>query len=119
MAEQIIGLMDVVGSGLCVAYDDGDRVHAAIIEAIKKGDKVRLSFKGVEDLTSTFLNAAVGQLYGELSEEELKECLLPPSDASQEDLALLKRVVETAKNFFGDQPKFREAVNEVMGYDYE
>lgn len=119
MAEQMIVLTEVVGSGLCVAYDDGERVHAAILKAIKKGDRVRLSFRGVEDLTSTFLNAAVGQLYGELSEEELKECLLPPCDASQEDLALLKRVVETAKNFFADQPKFREAVNEVMGYDYE
>lgn len=119
MAEQTINLSKVVGSDLCVASDDGDKVHAAIVAAIKNGDKVRLSFEGVGDLTSAFLNSAVGQLYGEFDQEELKKCMLPPVGASQEDLALLKRVVETAKEFFRDPDRFRKLVNEVMGYDHE
>jgi len=119
MPEQIVKLSEIVGSDICVAADDGEKVHAAIVAAMDKGNRVRLSFEGVGDLTSAFLNSAVGQLYGEFAEEELKESLLPPIDASQEDLALLKRVVETAKEFFRDPDKFRKAVNEVMGYEYE
>ena len=117
MGERIINLAKIAGGGLCIASDDGDKVHQAIIEAIKQGDKVILSFQGVEDLTSAFLNAAVGQLYGKYSEEELKVFMLPPVDASSEDLALLKRIVERAKDFFRNPERYKQAAREVLGDD--
>jgi hypothetical protein len=119
MGEQIIGLASVTGSKFCIASDDGEKVHSLIAEAIKAGDKIRLSFAGVEDLTSAFLNAAVGQLYGEFAEDFLKATMLPPIDASPDDLVLLKRVVDRAKDFFRDPERHRQAANEVLGEEDE
>ena len=117
MSPVDIRIASVVGSELCLASDDGEKVHAAIVKAIREGNKVRLSFKGVEDLTSAFLNAAVGQLYGEFSESYLKDAMLPPTDASQEDLELLKRVVDRARDFFRDPEKHRRIMKEILGED--
>ena len=119
MADQIIRIADVVGSGLCIASDDGDKVHAKIADAIKRGDKLQLSFAGIQDLTSAFLNSAVGQLYGEFPEAQLKASLLPPVEASPDDLTLLKRVVERAKEYFKDRAAFDKAEREVLGDDNE
>ena len=100
MSEQVsISVYEVVGNGLCVASDDGQKVNDQIAVALRKGKKVRLSFKNVESLTATFLNAAVGQLYGEFSERKIKSNL-EVVDMEPDDLFLLKRVVDTAKEYF-------------------
>jgi len=36
-------------------------------------------------------------------------------DIQQDDIALLKRVVETAKQYFKDPKKFDQAVEETLG----
>lgn len=110
----IIRVHEVVGSGLCVASDDGLKVHDQIAAALREGRKAELSFKDVEGLTSAFLNAAVGQLYSEFSNEEIKFGL-SVSDMEQEDLELLKRVVETAKEYFKDPDRYSRASREVLG----
>ena len=117
MAETItLKVAEVAGGPSCVASEDGDKVYRAIVEAIRRGKRVRLSFEGVEDLTSAFLNAAVGQLYkGDLSEEDIRNHLEQPIDASPNDLVLLRRVVERAKEFFKNPAPFEHGVNSVLG----
>jgi len=101
-----------------VASEDGEKVYDAIVAAIRAGKRVQLSFAGVEDLTSAFLNAAVGQLYkGDLPEHVIRSSLAQPIDASPEDRVLLKRVVERAKAFFKNPEPFHQAALEVMGKD--
>ena len=118
MAEPItIRVFEVVGSALCVASDDGQKVHDQIAAALREGQKVQLSFLGVKSLTSAFLNAAVGQLYSKFSEDEVKNGLLVSDDIEQEDLDLLKRVVETAKEYFEDPEQVLNARREVLGDD--
>jgi hypothetical protein len=107
---------EIVGNPLCVASDDGQKVHDRIAAALKEGVRVNLSFLNVKSVTSAFLNAAVGQLYGEFSEEKIRESL-QVSHADQDDLALLKRVVETAKAYFKDPAKFTAAMSDVLGDD--
>jgi hypothetical protein len=65
-------------------------------------------------LTSAFLNAAIGQLYGEFDEKEIR-ALLTVANIQPDDLALLKRVVDTAKLYFSDPQQFEIAVTEAMG----
>ena len=52
-----IKVFEIVGSKLCVASSDGQKVHDQIAVALKAGKQVRLSFSDVESLTSAFLNA--------------------------------------------------------------
>jgi hypothetical protein len=111
-------IVDIVGSGFCFASADGQKVHDAIVAGLRNGRRVRLSFEDVDALTSAFLNVAVGQLYGEFSEDEIKAGL-SVTGASRDDLHILKRVVDRAKEFFRDPARFHEAVKEVLGEDNE
>ncbi|MXY92902.1 MAG: DUF4325 domain-containing protein [Caldilineaceae bacterium SB0664_bin_27] len=107
-----ISVFEVVGSPLCVASDDGQKVHDRLAIALKKARRVLLSFHNISTMTSAFLNAAIGQLYGSFTEEQIRS-LLKVEDIEPEDAALLKRVVETAKLYFSDPKRFDQVVNET------
>ena len=109
-----LSVFEIVGSPLCVASDDGQRVFERIANALKEERSVSVSFRNVTSLTSAFLNAAIGQLYGSFNENEIR-AHLKVKDMQADDLALLKRVVDTAKEYFKDPKHFDKAVEEVLG----
>jgi hypothetical protein len=108
-----VKVFEIVGNGFCVSSDDGQKIHDQIAIALREGRNVNLSFLNVDSLTSAFLNAAIGQLYGEFSGEQIKAGL-SVKDMSNDDLALLKRVVDTAKQYFKDPEQFIKARKEVL-----
>ena len=57
---------DIVGGPLCVSTEDGQRLHDKILPLLEAGTPLVLSFERIDTLISAFLNAAIGQLYGEL-----------------------------------------------------
>ena len=114
----VINILEVVGSAHCTASEDGQKVYKFIQEALREGKQITLSFKNIEDLTSAFLNAAIGQLYNEFSEQDIKDHITI-TDASQDDLILLKRVVIRAKEFFKNPDRFKNTVREMLGDDDE
>jgi hypothetical protein len=111
-----LSVFEIVGSPFCVASDDGQRVHDRLAAALRAGYGVRLSFYNVTIVTSAFLNAAIGQLYGEFDEAQIRS-LLKVSDIADDDVMLLKRVVETAKHYFSDPQTFTQAIQETQGSD--
>ena len=114
MSQSIsISVFEAVGSPLCVASEDGKKVYSRLTSAIKQNRSVSLSFRNVSMLTSAFLNTAVGQLYGEFNEKQIR-ALLKVEDMEADDLALLKRVAETAKLYFQDAQRFKEPLNESI-----
>ena len=114
MSENIrISMFEIVGSPFCVASDDGQRIHDRLDVALKANREVALSFCNVTALTAAFLNAAIGQLYGTFSEKHIRN-LLKVEDAEQDDLALLKRVVDNAKLYFKDPKRYDQVVREAI-----
>ena len=114
MSEDIkISVFGIVGSPLCVASGDGQRVYERLNTALEAGREIVLSFHNVTTLTSAFLNAAIGQLYGTFSEEQVRD-QLKLEDMAQDDLALLKRVVDNAKLYFKDPKRFDKVVEETQ-----
>jgi hypothetical protein len=109
-------IFEIVGSPLCVASSDGQKVYDRLEAALKEGRSVMLSFHNITTLTSAFLNAAIGQLYGLFTENQIRS-LLKVQGIQPDDLALLKRVVETAKQYFKNPQKFNQAVRETLGGD--
>ena len=107
-----INVFEVVGSPLCVASDDGQRVFERIASAFKEEKNVTISFLNVSSMTSAFLNAAIGQLYGSFSQDQIRAGL-KVKDMQPDDLALLKRVVDTAKQYFKDPKRFNRAVQDA------
>lgn len=119
MSEPItLRIYEIVGSSLCVASQDGQKVFEQISQALKDGKKVKLSFQNVESLTSAFLNAAVGQLYGFFDHNLLRESL-SVTEIEKNDLALLSRVIDTAKQYFKDPAVIEAVRKEAMGDDDE
>jgi len=113
----VLSIFEIVGSPLCVASGDGQKVYDRLAAALKEeGGNVTLSFRNITTVTSAFLNAAIGQLYGSFSEEQVRSMLVV-QDIQSDDLALLKRVVETAKQYFKNPDKFNQAVRESLGED--
>ncbi len=113
-----INIVSTIGNKICVAPEDGEKVYQKIREALREDKNVEISFEGIEDLTSLFLNIAIGQLYNEFEHEELKR-RLSVTDASPQDLETLKRCVERAKEYFEDSERFHSAADEILGEDNE
>jgi uncharacterized protein DUF4325 len=110
----VLSIFEIVGSPLCVASSDGQKVYDRLAVILKEGRSVTISFLNITTLTSAFLNSAVGQLYGTFREEQIRSSL-NVQDIQSDDLALLKRVVETAKQYFKNPKKFDQAVRETLG----
>ena len=88
--------------GSCSSSAAGRRAFKRIHQAIGLGKGVKLSFEGVLVVTPTFLNEALGQLYGHFSEADVRRSL-SIVNATQEQLALLKRGVDNAKSYFASK----------------
>ena len=114
MPEDIrISMFEIVGGSLCVASSDGQKIYDRLAAALKADRHVILSFHKVTTLTAAFLNAAIGQLYGTFSEEQIRS-LLKVENIELDDLALLKRVVDTAKLYFKDPQRFDQVLQEKL-----
>ena len=70
-----ISAFEVVGSPFCVALSDGQTICDHLTAALKADRGIALSFRNVTTLTAAFLNAAIGQLYGIFSEEQIRSRL--------------------------------------------
>lgn len=117
MPDLIINIARTAGTGICVAASDGHKVYNAISDGIRRGDRVVLSFENVTRITTAFLNTAVGQLYSEFSEGEVKNSMAPPINANSAQLLRLKMVVDRAKAYFKNPEGQRKIFSEITGLD--
>lgn len=97
-----LSLREIVGRGYAVDDAAGLRVFDQIAQAFRNGQRVELSFANVELTIPAFLNVAIGQLYSGFTEDEIR-ARVTVTDISQQDLALVKLVVDNAKAYFRRQ----------------
>ena len=106
----------IVGSPLCVATEDGQKVFDQIAPFLERGHSVELSFLNVEIMATAFLNTAIGQLYGQFEEETI-DSLLIVRDLLPEDETLLALVKESSKRYFEDPDRYDRYFHEEMGIE--
>jgi len=114
MENSTINIVNTVGDSFCVEAEDGQKVFEMIKKALAENRKVTLSFLNVEMLTTAFLNTAVGQLYRDFPEDEIRENL-KVENISQSGLVSLKRVVDRAKLYYKDPEAMQRSINDIMG----
>lgn len=100
-------LHDLVGP-LAITQTDGETVYAALCKGLDRGLPVCIDFTGIENITTLFLNAAIGHLYGAYREAEL-DALLSFDGLDDDFRSLVTLVVNRAKQFYAD-PKVRAAI---------
>ena len=116
MEISTISIVNTIGDIFAVEAEEGQKVYDLIKKAFDNGNKVVLSFLNVEMMTTAFLNTAVGQLYKDYTEEEIKD-FLSVKNISDSGLAILKRVVDTAKLYYKDPDTFKrmqESIDEIL-----
>ncbi|GAI40405.1 unnamed protein product [marine sediment metagenome] len=113
MERKIINIFDVVGGKAAVSTEDGERLFRTISAFLEKDFEVVLDFINIETLTSTFLNAAIGQLYSKFDSPFLKENLKVDNLCS-EDRELMIKVIDRAKEYFKDKENVEKDIREAF-----
>lgn len=113
MYDTKINVVSTIGDGFCVAAEDGQKVFELIWGALKDQKSVIVSFQNVEMLTAAFLSTAIGQLYKDFSESDIKSHL-KVSDISDSGKVALKRVVDTAKLYYRDPKALQKSINSIL-----
>ncbi|MFW6298031.1 MAG: STAS-like domain-containing protein [Desulfosalsimonas sp.] len=109
MKEHItIRVADIIGSPLCISAEDGQKVYEKLVPLLEQDRKVTISFERVTTIISLFLNTAIGQLYGVFEEDRLN-ALLSVTGLTDDDLEMLKRVVDNAKKYYANPQSFDQA----------
>ena len=103
-----IRIADLIGGQLCISAEDGQKVFDKVEPLLKNNKQVTISFDRVSMLISLFLNVAIGQLYGEFKEEEIRS-LVQVEGLAEDDLELLKRVVDNAKKYYANSKAYDSA----------
>jgi len=105
MKNVTINIFGLIDSNMAVSEKDGIFLYNKIVKELNKSDvKVILDFNDISLITSKFLNAAVGQLYGQYDSSFLKEHL-GFKNLKKEYVELFKIVVEMASKYFKDRKK--------------
>ena len=113
MESITINIVNTIGDVYGVEAEDGQKVYELLKKAIDGGQKVILSFLNIEMLTTAFLNTAIGQLYKDYSEEQVKN-MLQVTDISDSGKVSLKRVVDTAKLFYSDPDALKRSIDDII-----
>jgi len=103
-----INVHDLFGENL-LTPEEGERLLALAHEELASGRSTILDFAGVRIVTSAFLNAAIGRLYGSFSPDVVRQ-LLSVENLSDIGRFTLKRVVENSKAYYAS-PEYRGAVD--------
>lgn len=94
---------------------EGVKVYEAIEKQLDNKNKVEVDFSNITMVVSSFLNAAIGKLYGKYSNEEITK-YVKVVGLSHDDIELLEEIViPNAKSFYADQTKIETIEKTVMG----
>lgn len=118
MQEIKVNIFELISSHAAVATDDGNKLYERINKIFQSKNKVVLDFNNIELITSTFLNSSIGRLYGNYNNSFIKEHL-SIINLNDDDLLLLKKVVERAKEYFTQKEKMEKGIREVLGDEEE
>ncbi|HLS31132.1 MAG TPA: STAS-like domain-containing protein [Flavobacteriaceae bacterium] len=113
MKTRQINIVNIIGDNYAVEAEEGQKVYNQIVAAIDKNFKVNLSFLNIDMVTTAFLNSAVGQLYGNYSEEKIRKHFMV-SNMSESGKISLKRVVETAKLHYKDADALKRSIEDIL-----
>lgn len=110
-----IDVKEVIQRTQATVRTEGVKVYEAIEKYLEKKEKVEVDFSNITVVVSSFLNAAIGKLYGKYSEEFISEHVNVVG-LSDDDVELLNDIViPNAKSFFENQAKIENIEKNVIG----
>lgn len=109
-----IDVYNIVGGEYCIEADEGQKVFDNIIKALKGDRSVIISFKNVTRVTTAFLNSALGQLFKDNTEEEIRD-KISYEDITEVDKMRVNRVYKNAKLYYDDPEGMKKTIEDILG----
>lgn len=91
----------------------GDKIYKLIVDGFNQKEKVYIDFSDMTTILSTFLNNAIGTLYKDYTSEFLNENL-KIENLCKDDLFILKRVIDRAKDFYAKPQVIQSVLDENL-----
>lgn len=111
-----VNIFELISSHAAVSTDDGDKLYERINKILQSKNKAVLDFNNIELITSTFLNSSIGKLYGYYESSFIKDHL-SIENLSDDDILLLKKVIDRAKEYFFEKEKVEKGIRETFKDD--
>ena len=115
--KTIIRIFEQVGGNAAVSSEDGDNLYKLIDKAFEGNSKVVLDFQNIELVITPFLNASIGQLYNKYDSVYLNSNL-EIINLSPDDLAIMRKVIQRAKEYFLNKGQMDAFINDTLGDDH-
>lgn len=108
-----ISVKKVIDSNIAVSASKGELLFKEVSNALLQNDYVELDFSEITDLTTAFLNVAIGHLYKNFSSEELNE-KLKLLNLDELDMYLVTQVIQRVKKNEEEEEEFKQLIKEVL-----
>lgn len=105
-----IKILDFVGDR-ATDMKQGDEIYNLIVQGFQKKEIVCVDFDGLTTVLSTFLNNAIGTLYKDYKSDFLN-ANLKIINMCDDDMFILRRVTERARDFYNNEELVTNALNE-------
>lgn len=96
----------------CIIKEDGQKIFEQIHPELCEGHEVCLDFSGVEIFASPFFNFAVGQLFVDLTKEQINENL-HYINLNDVGCNLIKRVMDNASTY-QKYPDYQKIIDDIL-----
>ena len=103
---------------VCGTPDEADRLRGEVRGLLERGDAVCLDFTGVTMITGFFLNAVIGELFGEVP-ADVVTTRLTWSGLDEAHQAFAQLVQEKAQWFFSQPPEVQARLAEAYFHPVE
>lgn len=108
-----IRISSILENDAALTPSAGDKVYSYISQPLKKNEPVLIDFEGIKFITSAFLNASIGQLYAHYTSDFVKQHV-QVTHLDNDDLILLARVIERAKEYFSNKANIEAALGNIL-----
>jgi len=105
--------MEKVCGPHCVGIEEGESFFKQIYPLLKASQEVCLDFANILTITSSFLNAAIGKLFGQFEDDSFEKLIIY-RNLDESDMQLLKLVISNAKEHFKKNQSGKEIENKIV-----
>ena len=111
-------LVSEIAGKNAISMHSGSNLYNRIQPILKKGEKLRLDFQGVELFASPFFNASIGYILKDISIDELKEHIVI-ENINKVGNQVLNLVIRNAIEYYSNKSSkgFNDLINNVMDDD--
>jgi hypothetical protein len=108
----VLKVKDVCGPH-CVGIEDGTGIFNRILPLLRSGSKICLDFEGVVTITSSFLNASIGKLFGRFESGDLEK-RFTWKGLDESDTQLIQLVIRNAREHFAKSQNARQVEDNIV-----